>query len=138
MWALVAACLLGGCGGSSRGSVSRSEFISATRSSGLGPVRVLDNQTELAKLGQSFHQPGPPGGAADETLVVSVGAHDPGSARLYGVRFGDSTGAKNAERDGGTDHAVRVCNVVLMSAASDGSADRHRFDRLISALRKRC
>jgi hypothetical protein len=118
-------------------SVTRSEFVSATGSSGLGPLDVLDNRTALAKLSRSLHQPDLARNGADETLVVSPGA-DPRSARLYGVRFPDSTTARGAEEHNGTDADVRVCNVVLMSAVPAGSTDRRRFDRLVSTLRERC
>jgi len=118
--------------------VTRSEFVGATGSSGLGPLDVLDSRTALAKLSQSLHQSDLARNGADETLVVSAGAHDPRSARLYGVRFPDSTTARDAAEHFGTDADVRVCNVVLMSAARAGSADRRRFDRLVSTLGKRC
>jgi hypothetical protein len=129
---------ISGCGGSSSHSVTRSEFVSATASSGLGPLKILDNGIALAKLGRSLQQPDVVRNGGDETLVVSAGTHDPRSARLYGVRFKDSIKARDAEQHYGTGADVRVCNVVLMSAASAGSADRHRFDRLVSTLRKRC
>jgi hypothetical protein len=130
--------VLAGCGGSAPHSVSRSEFVRATGSSGLGPLDVLDNRTALAKLARSLHQPNLAPDGVDETLVISAGAHDPPSARLYGVRFPDRAGARAAEERYGTDADVRVCNVVLMSAAPVGSADCRRFDRLVSTLRKRC
>lgn len=138
--ALVAASLvaISGCGGSAPRSVTRSEFVSATGSSGLGPMNVLDNRTALPKLSRSLHQPDLARNGADETLVVSAGAHDPQSARLYGVRFSDSSTARDAEQHYGTAADVRVCNVVLMSAVPAGSTDRRRFDHLVSTLRRRC
>jgi len=57
---------------------------------------------------------------------------------LYGVRFPNSSAASDAEEHYGTDAVIRVCNVVLMSAAPAGSTDRRRFDRLVSMLQKRC
>jgi hypothetical protein len=101
-------------------------------------MNVLDNRTALAKLSRSLHQPDLARNGGDDTLIVSAGAHDPRSARLYAVRFPDSSTAKDAEQHYGTAADVRVCNVVLMSAAPAGSTDRRRFDHLVSTLRKRC
>jgi hypothetical protein len=101
-------------------------------------MNVLDNRTALAKLARPLHQPDFARNGADETLVVSASAHDPRSARLYGVRFPDSTTARYADEHDGTDADVRVCNVVLMSTAAVGTTDRRRFNHLVSTLRKRC
>jgi hypothetical protein len=133
---LVAASILAlaGCGGSARHSVTRSEFVNAIRISGLGPIRILDNGAQLAKLARSLRQPDLAGGAANETLAISAHARDPLSARLYAVRLSDSSGAKTAAAYGG----VRVCNVVLRSAALRGTAERRRFGRLVATLRERC
>jgi hypothetical protein len=127
---------LAACGGS-RDSVTRSEFVNAVRRSGLGPIRIIDNRAAGAKVAREFRRPDLEGGWADEILVVSALARDPSPAHLYAVRFADSRAAKVAMTYG-NGNAVRVCNVVLLSAASKGTADRRRFDRLISTIRKRC
>jgi hypothetical protein len=101
-------------------------------------MRLIDNRAQVAKAARQLHQPDlTRRKAADEILAISAAARDPRTADLYAARFPNSRAAKGAMAyDDG--RGVRICNVVLISAAPRGAADRRRFDRLVSVLKERC